>query len=106
MGEEAQIEAGWDLDGFQSDRRRRELKLDRKDLLDVHQQRGTISSVLQSALKQKKENRSDYFLAFILKVQPPYFNSCDERGRHSLLEVGHRRVQAQYFHYLLVKSQH
>lgn len=49
------------------------------------------------------ENASDYFLAFILQFQPPYFNSCDETGRHSLFEFSHWRVQAQYFHYLLAK---
>lgn len=70
-GEEPQIEAGWDLDGFQGDSGGCEHKAQGKDLLDVHQQCGTISSVVQSVLKQEEtmsemfQKASDYFFTFI-----------------------------------------
>lgn len=44
-GEEVQIEAGWDLDGFQSNSGGCEDKVEGKDLPGVHQQCEGINSV-------------------------------------------------------------
>lgn len=55
VGEKPQIKAGWDLDGFQGNSRGCEHKVEWEDLLDVHQQCGTISSVLQSVLQQEQK---------------------------------------------------